>query len=83
MTAERTARPAVCVQGRAAAVTPCTSASVTGAVEVFHPRAESACVCAGVLERVLTESLYVCICVCVSVYRVWAEVIKVSGNMHY
>ena len=73
MTAERTARPAVCVQGRAAAVTPCTSASVTGAVEVFHPRA----------ERVLTESLYVCICVCVSVYRVWAEVIKVSGNMHY
>lgn len=33
-------------------------------------------VCVDVMELVLTEG-------CMCVFRVWAEVIKVSGNMHY
>lgn len=73
MTGERTARPAACAQGQTAAAASRTACSVVAAVDVFPPRGESTRV--DVTEQVMTEGLYA--------YGVWAEVIKVSGNMHY
>ena len=57
----------MCVQGQTAAVTSSTSSSVMGAVDVYSPQGESVCV--DVIELVLTDSLYVCICVCIGCGR--------------